>query len=90
MSDVTRILQSISKGDSTAAEELLPIVYDELRRLASHQMAKESSGHTLQATALVHEAYLRLAGAGVEDRTADRHWAYGRAWLHDRIQSQNS
>ena len=74
MSDVTRILQSISKGDATAAEELLPIVYDELRRLASRQMAKESSGHTLQATALVHEAYLRLAGAEVEGWENRRHF----------------
>lgn len=62
MSDVTRILNSIEQGDPQAAEALLPILYEELRRLAAQKMALESSGHTLQATALVHEAWLRLAG----------------------------
>jgi len=60
MSDVTRILQSIEEGDPQAAEELLPLVYDELRKLAAARMAHEKSGQTLQATALVHDAYLRL------------------------------
>jgi RNA polymerase sigma factor (TIGR02999 family) len=60
MSDVTRILQSIEDGDPQAAEELLPLVYDELRKLAAAKMAQENPGQTLQATALVHEAYLRL------------------------------
>jgi len=60
MSDVTRILQSIEDGDPTAAHELLPLVYDELRKLAAARMAQEKPGQTLQATALVHEAYLRL------------------------------
>jgi RNA polymerase sigma factor (TIGR02999 family) len=60
MSEVTRILSAIEQGDSHAAEQLLPLVYDELRRLAAHQMAQEAPGQTLQATALVHEAYLRL------------------------------
>lgn len=78
MSDVTRILQSISNGDERAAEELLPIVYDELRRLATRQMAKEPSGHTLQATALVHEAFLRLAG-GVEQEWESRRHFFGAA-----------
>ena len=59
---MTRILQSIEEGDPKAAEELLPLVYDELRRLASHQMASEAAGQTLQPTALVHEAWLRLVG----------------------------
>lgn len=62
MSDVTRILQAAQQGDSSAAEQLLPVVYDELRRLAAHKMANESAGQTLQATALVHEAWLRLVG----------------------------
>lgn len=62
MSDVTRILHAIDAGDPQAAGQLLPLVYDELRRLASAQMANERPGHTLDATALVHEAYLRLVG----------------------------
>ena len=60
--DVTRILASIERGDASAASELLPIVYEELRKLAAHRMAQETTGQTLQATALVHEAYLRLVG----------------------------
>ena len=63
MSEVTRILNAIEKGDARATEELLPLVYDELRRLAGHKMANEAAGHTLQPTALVHEAWLRLAGS---------------------------
>ena len=62
MNDVTRILSAIEQGDPRAAEQLLPLVYDELRRLASQRLAKEKPGQTLQATALVHEAYLRLVG----------------------------
>ena len=60
MSDVTRILSAIEEGDQLASEKLLPLVYDELRRLAAAKMAQERPGQTLQATALVHEAYLRL------------------------------
>src|SRR5437879_5855284 len=60
MSEVTRILSAIDHGDSHAAERLLPLVYDELRKLAAQKLADEKSGQTLQATALVHEAYLRL------------------------------
>jgi len=66
MSDVTRILSAIEQGDPTAAEQLLPLVYDELRQLATERLAREKSGQTLQATALVHEAYLRLIGADPE------------------------
>jgi len=62
MSDVTRILQSIESGDPQAAGKLLPLVYEELRRLAAHKMANEAPGQTLQPTALVHEAWLRLTG----------------------------
>src|SRR5262245_33519013 len=63
MSDVTRILSAIEAGDPKAAAELLPLVYDELRKLAAARLAAEQRGQTLQATALVHEAYLRLVGA---------------------------
>src|SRR5690606_30335296 len=65
MSDVTQILSRIASGDSAAVEELFPIVYDELRRMARAQMANERAEHTLQPTALVHEAYLRLVGNSV-------------------------
>lgn len=63
MNDVTRILSDIEHGDSQAADQLLPLVYDELRGLAAQKLAQERPGQTLQATALVHEAYLRLVGA---------------------------
>jgi hypothetical protein len=62
MSDVTQILNAIAQGDAHAAEQLLPLVYDELRRLAAQKMVREESGQTLRPTALVHEAYLRLVG----------------------------
>src|SRR6187549_2868809 len=67
MSDVTRILSQIEQGDPQAAEKLLPLVYDELRKLAAAKLAQEKPGQTLQATALVHEAYVRLVvGDGAE------------------------
>src|SRR5882724_9588752 len=69
MSDVTRILSAIEQGDSQAAADLLPLVYDELRKLAAQKMAHEAAGQTLQGTALVHEAYVRLV-AGDEAK----HW----------------
>ena len=62
MSDVTRILNAIEHGDAQAGSELLTLVYDELRRVAAHKMANEAPGHTLQPTALVHEAWLHLGG----------------------------
>src|SRR5262245_28452574 len=62
MSDVTQILSKIESGDPAAAEQLLPLVYDELRKLAAARLAQEKPGQTLQATALVHEAYMRLVG----------------------------
>src|SRR5262245_33319602 len=78
MSDVTRILSQIDSGDLAAAEQLLPLVYDELRKLAAAKLAHEKPGQTLQATALVHEAYLRLVGSSASggreppgDREAD-------------------
>ena len=69
MNDVTRILSAAAQGDAHAAEELLPLVYDELRRLAAERITKEKPGQTLQATALVHEAYLRLV-----DVAAPQNW----------------
>src|SRR5512137_919716 len=68
MNQVTRILEAAQQGDRRAAEDLLPLVYEELRRLAAHKMAGEAAGQTLQPTALVHEAYLRLVSK------ADRQW----------------
>src|SRR5881394_1573802 len=62
MSEATRILNAVQQGDSKAAEELIPLVYEELRKLAAHKMANEAPGQTLQPTALVHEAWLRLVG----------------------------
>jgi RNA polymerase sigma factor (TIGR02999 family) len=69
MSEVTRILSAIEQGDPRAAEQLLPLVYEELRNLAAHKLAREKSGQTLQATALVHEAYIRLL-----DSESASHW----------------
>lgn len=69
MTDVTQILSQIEQGDPSAAEQLLPLVYDELRKLAAARLAHEKPGQTLQATALVHEAYLRLIGP-----ESDRDW----------------
>jgi RNA polymerase sigma factor (TIGR02999 family) len=78
MSDVTLILQAIGRGEERTLDELLPLVYEELRRLAAARMAQESAGHTLQPTALVHEAWLRLVGEG--DRTwKNRAYFFGAA-----------
>jgi len=67
MSDVTMILQAVGRGEKAASEDLLPLVYEELRKLAAARMARESAGQTLQATALVHEAWLRLVGDEEQD-----------------------
>src|SRR6478736_5323091 len=72
MTDVTRILAAIEQGDPHAAGQLLPLVYDELRRLAAQKLAQEKPGQTLQATALVHEAYLRLVGHDIHRSWKDR------------------
>ena len=76
MSEVTRILSAIEQGDPHAASQLLPLVYDELRQLAAEKLAQEKPGQTLQATALVHEAYLRLVmpASGSPDPPGERHW----------------
>jgi len=72
MSDVTRLLDAVADGDPVAAAAILPLVYDELRQLAAARMANEQPGHTLDATALVHEAYLRLVGPEGTSRYANR------------------
>ena len=74
MSDITLILEAIHRGESQASEKLLPLVYNELRNLATARMLQESAGHTLQPTALVHEAWLRLVGDG------NKNWK-GRAYF---------
>jgi RNA polymerase sigma factor (TIGR02999 family) len=74
MSDVTRILNAIEEGDAKAADKLLPMVYEELRRLAAQKMSKELSGQTLQATALVHEAYIRLVGEEAQNWRDSSHF----------------
>src|SRR5207253_3080082 len=79
MSDVTRILDRAQQGDPNAAEELLPLVYEELRKLAAHRMANEAAGHTLQPTALVHEAWLRLVGNDARVQFQNRAHFFGAA-----------
>ena len=68
MTEVTHILAAVERGDPAAAGQLLPLVYEELRKLAAHKLAREKAGQTLQATALVHEAYLRMVSAGDDQR----------------------
>jgi RNA polymerase sigma factor (TIGR02999 family) len=75
MSDVTQILSAIEQGDPHAANQLLPLVYDELRKLAANRLAHEQPGQTLQATALVHEAYLRLVASGDALAPREQHWS---------------
>ncbi len=79
MSDVTQILSAIEQGDPHAAEKLLPLVYDELRKLAAQRLAGEKSGQTLQATALVHEAYLRLVDVNHAEHWNSRGHFFGAA-----------
>src|SRR5262245_5518119 len=76
LSDVTRILSAIERGDPSAAEQLLPLVYDELRKLAAHRLAHQTPGQTLQPTALVHEAYLRLVGGNIQGAWEGRNHFY--------------
>lgn len=86
MSDVTRILSQIESGDPSAADKLLPLVYDELRKLAAAKLAREKPGQTLQATALVHEAYLRLMGnTGANSFAHQRHFFAAAAEAMRRI-----
>jgi RNA polymerase sigma factor (TIGR02999 family) len=74
MGDVTVILEAIQRGERVAAEDLIPLVYDELRSLAARRLAQERPGQTIQATELVHEAYLRLAGSGRQNWDGRRHF----------------
>ena len=85
MSDVTLLLQSASAGDPRAAAELLPLVYGELRRLAAHRLAGEQNNHTLQATALVHEAWLKISGPEQRDWNGRQHFFAAAAEAMRRI-----
>jgi RNA polymerase sigma factor (TIGR02999 family) len=90
MSDVTRILNAIEQGDAGEADKLLPLVYEELRRLAAHKMSQEKPGHTLQATALVHEAYIRLVGSRDQDWSGRTHFFSAAAEAMRRILIDNA
>ncbi|MHC4324617.1 MAG: ECF-type sigma factor, partial [Planctomycetota bacterium] len=90
MSDVTRILTAIEQGDARAADELLPAVYEELRRLAALKISKERPGQTLQATALVHEAYIRLVGSDDRDWSGRTHFFAAAAEAMRRILIENA
>lgn len=90
MSDITRILTAIEQGDARAADELLPLVYEELRRLAAQKMSQEKPGQTLQATALVHEAYIRLIGSDDRDWSGKTHFFAAAAEAMRRILIENA
>jgi len=90
MSDVTRILAAIEKGDARAADELLPLVYQELRRLAAQKMSREPPGQTLQATALVHEAYIKLVGLQEQNWSGRTHFFTAAAEAMRRILIDNA
>jgi RNA polymerase sigma factor (TIGR02999 family) len=90
MSDVTQILERVEQGDGKAAEELLPLVYEELRQLAAHKMVNELSGQTLQATALVHEAWLRLIGSQGQSWQGRTHFFGAAAESMRRILIENA
>jgi len=90
MTDVTRILNAIEQGDARAADELLPVVYEELRLLAAQKLSKESPGQTLQATALVHEAYLRLVGGDNPNWDGRGHFFAAAAEAMRRILIENA
>ena len=90
MSEVTRILTAIEQGDARAADELLPLVYQELRRLAAQRMKQEKPGQTLQATALVHEAYIRLVGSESQNWDGRTHFFAAAAEAMRRILIENA
>ena len=90
MSEVTRILSAIEQGNSQVVDELLPAVYQELRVLAAQKLVREAPGHTLQATALVHEAYLRLVGPGAENYQCRSHFFVAAAEAMRRILIENA
>jgi len=90
MSDVTRILNAIEGGDARATDELLPLVYEELRLLAAQKLSRETPGQTLQATALVHEVYIRLVGDGSQSWDGRRHFFAAAAEAMRRILIDNA
>ncbi|MBN2269344.1 MAG: sigma-70 family RNA polymerase sigma factor [Sedimentisphaerales bacterium] len=90
MSDVTHILNAIEQGDARAVDELLPAVYDELRRLAAWKLSREKPGQTLQATALVHEAYIRLVGEDAQNWRSRTHFFSAAAEAMRRILVDNA
>lgn len=90
MSDITRILTAIEQGDARAADELLPLVYQELRQLAAQKMSHEQPGQTLQATALVHEAYIKLVGAEAQNWSGRTHFFAAAAEAMRRILIDNA
>ena len=90
MSNVTQILTAIEQGDAKAADKLLPLVYEELRRLAAKKMSQESPGHTLQATALVHEAYIRLVDSEAQSWRSRTHFFYAAAEAMRRVLIENA
>ena len=90
MSDVTRILNAIEGGDEKAADELLPLLYEELRLLAAQKLSREQPGQTLQATALVHEAYLRLVDSNAQDWNSRGHFFAAAAEAMRRILVENA
>lgn len=90
MTDVTRILNAIEQGDPQATEKLLPLIYEELRALAARKMAQEKPGQTLQATALVHEAYLRLVEGGNQNWNSSGHFFKAAAEAMRRILVENA
>jgi RNA polymerase sigma factor (TIGR02999 family) len=90
MTYVTRILNAIEQGDARAADKLLPVVYQELRRLAAYKLSHEAPGQTLQATALVHEAYIRLVGSEAQDWGSSTHFFTAAAEAMRRILIDNA
>jgi len=90
MTDVTRILNAIERGDAQAADQLLPSVYEELRLLAAQKMAQEKPGQTLQTTALVHEAYIRLVGSEIKNWNSRGHFYSAAAEAMRRILIDNA
>ena len=90
MTDVTRILNAIEDGNTQAADELLPLIYEELRVLAAQKLSQERPGQTLQATALVHEAYVRIVGLGDQDWKGRRHFFAAAAEAMRRILIENA
>jgi RNA polymerase sigma factor (TIGR02999 family) len=90
MTEITQVLQLAARGDARAADDLLPLVYDDLRRLAAQKMSREPPGHTLTPTSLVHEAYLRIAGEAGQDWANQKHFFGAAAEAMRRILVENA